>query len=223
MGFEEFSRRFAPRLDSRATLAHWASAFGSERIRVRTYEPSALRRGIVPDFLEHVLGFAAPAGWQDGPQDVEAVNRTLGRDFVEFIRILNQRQVQGLPVFDRDAVLAAAIGGAIPPPRSAAGIADWLSPAERRLLLAAHREGNAALAREFLGRADGRLFAEPAPRNTPRWTPYPGFTAEKAVAVALAVHQTDLHRRGTALRDSPSAAPSQFREGSSCNPANSLP
>jgi hypothetical protein len=103
--FEVFARAFAPRLDTRQILARWADVFGPDRVLVRRYEPTALPGGIVPDFFEHVLGRSVPAACVQPAADVESVNPTLDRDFVEFIRVLNRRCSAGQPVFPRDAVL----------------------------------------------------------------------------------------------------------------------
>jgi hypothetical protein len=101
LDFGSFAEAFAPRLRFDDILRYWASAFGANRIRVRRYESSALPEGIVPDFFSQVLGFRVPVHWESPPRDPESVNLTPGRDFVEFIRILNRRQRQGLPVFRR--------------------------------------------------------------------------------------------------------------------------
>ena len=122
----------------------------------------ALPGGIVPDFVEHILKLPATDGWLEPAPDAESVNRSLGRDWIEYIRILNRRTALSQPVFARDDVLetaldAESING------DQAGIASWLSPAARRLLIATYSEGNAAIAREFSGRRHDRLFEESPP------------------------------------------------------------
>ena len=91
-----------------------------------------------------------PAGCIEPKPDVESVNRSLGRDFIEYIRILNRRQAASQPVFAREDVLETALR-VEPRSEAADGIAAWLSPAARRELLAAYAEGNDAIARDFLG------------------------------------------------------------------------
>ncbi len=192
--FEVFAQAFAPRLDTRRILARWADVFGPDRVLVRRYEQTALPGGIVPDFFEHVLGLSVPADCVQPAADAESVNRTLDRDFVEFIRILNRRTSAGQPVFARDAVLETSLRVETPA-RGSAGISAWLSPAARRDLLHAYQEGNAAIARDFLRRTDGRLFDEPWPKNADGWEPYLGLSPERARTIAMAVHQTILARR----------------------------
>jgi len=191
--FEEFSRAFAPRLDFRNILAVWTAAFGKDRICVRPYEREALPGGIVPDFFQHVLGRPVPTGCVEPPTDAESVNRSLGRDFVEYIRILNRRNALLLPVFPREVVLEAALHEASSSERPAS-IAGWLSPAARRDLIAAFSEGNFAIGCDFLQRDDGRLFAEPLPDENENWSPYPGLTPEKATAISLEIHEIILAR-----------------------------
>ena len=188
LDFESFAGAFAPRLRSHDILASWASAFGPDRVTVRPYEPAALPRGIVPDFFERALGFAVPAGWAPPPEDPESVNRTLGRDWVELLRMLNGRYNVGRTVFPREDVLEAALSDPDehhPGP----GIASWLSPADRRRLLDAHAEGNAGIARRFLGSTPPGLFAEPHPDDDARWSPYTGLSAERTLSIALRVHE----------------------------------
>lgn len=192
-GFDDFARAFAPRLDARGVLRLWADAFGPHRVSVRLYERAALPGGIVPDFFKNVLGIPAPAGCTEPPADVESVNRSLGRDYVEFIRVLNRRSVAGAPVFARDAVLEAALREDAPP-AGTSGVTAWLSPSDRRALLSAHEEGNSEVARDYLDRPDGRLFSEPWPETDDAWRPYVGLTPDRATAIALAVHETVLAR-----------------------------
>lgn len=194
LDFEVFTRAFGPRLDSRWILRRWAEAFGTDRTLVRRYEPDALPGGIVADVFEHVLGLPVPTGCETPPADAESVNRTLDRDFVEFIRILNRRTIAGQPVPDRAAVLEVALSGKVPSPTER-GIAAWLPPSARRELLQACDEGNAAIARTFLQRADGRLFDEPWPEVADDWGPYPGLSDDRARTIAMAVHQAMLARQ----------------------------
>jgi len=184
--FEEFARAFAPRLDTHHILGTWAQVFGPDRVCVRRYERSELPGGIVPDFFDHALGLPVPDFCVQPAADAESVNRTPDRDFVEFIRILNRRSAAGQSVLPRDAVLAAALRSD-PAAHEWAGASAWLSPRARREVLEAHQEGNAAIARDFLRRMDGRLFIEPWPEDSQSWQPYPGLSPDQALAIAQAV------------------------------------
>src|SRR5262249_42571875 len=160
-----------------------AEVFGPDRVLVRCYEQSALPCGIVPDFFEHVLMLHVPAACVQPAADAESVNPTIDRDFVEFIRILNRLASGGQPVFSRDAVLETFMRTQTAA-RGSTGISAWLSPAARRHLLQAYQEDNAAIARDYLRRTDGQLFAEPWPDDD-GWEPYLGFSPERATAIAM--------------------------------------
>jgi hypothetical protein len=171
--FESFARIFAPRLRTNAILERWASAFGDAKIHVRPYERAALPVGIVPDFFEGILGFPIPTGWSSPPADSESTNVSPSRDYVEFIRILNRRNVQGFPVPPREDVLEAALRG------DAKGIAEWMSPKSRRALLEMHAEGNAEIAGRFLRDTGNPLFVEPLPAENGDWREYPGLSTAR--------------------------------------------
>ena len=152
--------------------------------------------GIVADFFEHVLSSPVPPACVEPAHDAESVNRSPGRDYIEYIRILNRRTALSQTVFAREDVLAAALR------HEANGevrgeVESWLSPARRRELLATFAPGNAAIAREFCGRRDERLFEEGQPDGDQHWSPYEGLTAERATAISLAIHAAALsHQEG---------------------------
>jgi hypothetical protein len=187
LDFESFAKAFAARLRLCDILSYWASAFGANRIRVRRYESSALPAGIVPDFFSQILGFSVPANWVAPPRDPESVNLTPSRDFVEFIRILNRRQLRGLPVFRREDVLKAALTEEIPQ-NHGSGVGAWLSPESRRSMLEVHAEGNTNIANRYLTGSAPTLFMEPVPEVNAEWREYSGLSPERATEIALKIH-----------------------------------
>jgi hypothetical protein len=187
LDFAEFARRFEPRLDSRRILGAWEAAFGRSAIVVRPYERERMEGGIVGDFFAHVLEMAVPPACVAVPEDVESVNRTPTRDVLEYIRALGRRRAAGLRVPPDEAVLEAALRLA-PLPTTPRGADAWLSPAERRALLARQAEGNAAIARDFLGGADGQLFAEPLPEDAP-WSEPPALSLERSRELERAIEE----------------------------------
>jgi hypothetical protein len=54
------------------------------------------------------------------------------------------------------------------------------SPRKCNEILDACKNVNATIAREYLGREDGRLFYEKPPDPDGPWEPYPGLSLEKA-------------------------------------------
>jgi hypothetical protein len=188
LDFASFARAFAPRLETRDILAHWASAFGAAQIRVQSYEHSTLPLDIVPDFFERVLGFAVPADWVMPARDPESVNVTPGRDMIEFIRILNRRNIQGLSVFRREDVLKAALAEATGQEQGA-GVSAWLSPKAQRTLLDRFKEGNQEIEDRFRQGTKAPLFTEPFPEDNGDRDEYTGLSADRAIAIALKIQE----------------------------------
>jgi hypothetical protein len=188
LDFTSFAKAFEPRLLLCEIVKHWASAFGVRRIKIGRYETSALPSGIVPDFFLKALGFPMPESWGPPLRHPESVNLTPGRDFVEFMRILNRRESGGLSAFHREDVLEAALAEETSHQPSE-GVSAWLSPAARRSMLEAHAEGNTEIARRFLDGAAKTLFTEPFPEGSEDWEEYPGLSPERTIEIALRIHE----------------------------------
>ncbi|HVM31557.1 MAG TPA: hypothetical protein VMU88_00340 [bacterium] len=190
LAFGDFAARFAPRLRTLRLLEAWAEVFGPERILARPYEPQALPGGIVPDFFAKVLGFAPPAHWRRPALDTETVNRTPSRDFIEFMRKLNQRGEEAQRTFPRAWVLRAALQE----PPGAASLSDWFTPEAQKELLDAHEADNQKIAERFAGLGGQPLFTEarlvPGPGGA-----YAGLTPEKEAAIASRVQRLRLSDR----------------------------
>jgi hypothetical protein len=193
LDFASFAKAFEPRLRLNEIVTHWASALGLTRIKVRRYEPAAMPWGIVPDFFRNILGFPVPESWAPPARHPEAVNSTPSRDFVEFIRMLNRRQVGGLSVFRREDVLEAALQEETSHQRDE-GIGAWLSPGARRSMLEMHGEGNAEIARRFLPGSAKTLFTEPVPEGNEEWHEYPGLSPDRAIEIALRIHEIAIRK-----------------------------
>ncbi len=156
--FKDFRGRFGPRMKSRGLLKFWSGAFGPEKILVRPYEPGGLPLGVVSDFFEKALGLQVPASWEPPDEDLESVNKTPPRDFIEFIRILNRRMNDGKPTLPRRWVLEAArmeSGGDMK-----SRVREWLSPRQQTALLKRHVKDNLKIAKIFLAKPGARLFQE---------------------------------------------------------------
>jgi len=199
MDFDDFAQAFGQRLMSRDILGHWVSAFGSKNVLVRPYEACGLPNGIVPDFFEQALRFAVPADYESPPQDRESRNISLDRDYVEFIRLLNRRSAQGLPVPAREDVLDAALedGSEV---MDACAAAAWLSPKARRELLKFHEEGNADIAKRFQGGRNAILFRETFPEVCEDWRGRPGLSPERSIDIAHRVQERADRRRSLKKR-----------------------
>lgn len=133
-------------------VANWSAAFGSANVRVRAFERRQLvREDVVPDFLAAVhcdaLSALAPS---------VRTNRSLDVRSIEYLRRLNK-------LFPRDAVGwdsggRAAIISALE--RISNGVGLRMKPSAACKLLDRYREGNAWIAKRYLGRPDGNLFQE---------------------------------------------------------------
>ena len=188
LDFASFSKIFSPRLETWNILAPWVAAFGIENILIRPYEPASLPRGIVADFFQHALGLDVPDRFSPAPVDAEFVNATPDRDWIEFIRLLNRKNVEGFPTLLRQAVLQAAISEKPVSGRQAV-IASWLSPKARVMLLKRHEQGNSAIAERVLLRPGKPLFSEPYPEIAAEWTEYQGLSSTTANEIFLKIRQ----------------------------------
>jgi len=159
--FETFAREWKRDADYLAIARRWRDAFGPGSVVVRVYEKGQLKdNDAIADFtatLEDLLGRRLDAAdWEAAPPNV---NSSLPRHVVDVIRRHNT-----LPA-------GKALAGSL---RDLSALLyqgqrfshDYAPPDERARLLASRAEENQALAREFLGRADGVLFRDTAVRQS---------------------------------------------------------
>jgi hypothetical protein len=160
--------------DYYSVLLPWSQVFGKENIIVRCYEKEQLANGIYHDFLR-VVGLPADKNYRF-PK--EKVNQSLNWDLIEIVRICNIH-------FKEDIRFHHFLINSLE--QVNLGMRDekrhLLSPQHRRDIIAQYEESNAKVAREYLGRTDGRLFYAPLPDLDEPWTPYEGLTVEKIVPV----------------------------------------
>jgi hypothetical protein len=182
--FEEFSAMFAPRLASRSILSCWAGSFESEQIHVQAYEPHKMESGIIQNFFCNILGMEVPEGAKLPERNPETVNTSPSRDYVELIRIMNQRNNAGLPTVDKTQLLTLALEEQTGR-NNFQGIGAWLSPKERNTLLKIYQADNESIAREFCKSAPEQLFCEDSIDESKLWTAYPGLTPERSVDILL--------------------------------------
>ncbi len=196
INFEEFRARFAPRLRSLSLLNFWSAAFGPEKILVRPYESKAMPLGTIHDFFEKALGFKPPTNEAWLEQDIETVNATPSRDFIEFIRILNQRTIDKKPTLPRRWVLEAARLESGSGTQSD-GIREWLSPRQQLALLKRHAKENLEISKIFLTKPVALLFQEAPPSLGGRQDPGPReLSPQRVVDIALQVERLmDIERR----------------------------
>lgn len=184
LDFEGFFETFSPRLDTLKILQQWAEIFGEENFIVRPYESVSLPEGIVPDFFDKVLGFQVPPSFELPKKDIETVNATPSRDYMEFIRIQKQ-QGSGRYFFPQELVLQAALQHR----KSGWAIADWMPSAARRSLLETYEVDNQAICEIFIAEKGRSVFQEKLPDADASNLEYSGLSPEKAMEISWEVHR----------------------------------
>jgi hypothetical protein len=144
-------------LDYAEMLGRWRAELGRESLIVRPYERAQMPGSVVEDFCRL-------CGIDFGSLKVlrPAENASVPARGLTMLRQLNLYGKQG-PQRTR---LISGVNRAF----AVAGLADGVhvfSPRQRREIASAFTEGNAKVAREYLGRDDGALFREPLPADDP--------------------------------------------------------
>lgn len=145
-------------------LKPWEHVLGSEALLVRPYEHEQLYAGDVrSDFMHHVFDMEIDDGFEMAEEDP---NPGYPLEILDFKRCLNW-VVQERPLHRRCNELLQAYAAREPEVTVAvSGAPGTLDVPGRRQVLDAVAESNARIAREYLGREDGRLFLEAQPDST---------------------------------------------------------
>jgi hypothetical protein len=170
---EETGKR-SPYSDYSSILLPWSKAFGRDNIIVRCYEEEQLPQGIFHDFLDTV-GLTLDDRYRI-PQT--RINERLQWDLIEIIRLCNISFRDDLRFHQFLVKHLTQINTGYQGKRE-----HLLSPQQRRDIISRYEDSNAQVAREYLGRPDGRLFYTPLPDPSESWEPYKGLTAERIVPV----------------------------------------
>jgi len=177
-----------------AVLADWSEHVGAGAVIVRPYEKGQLRgEDVVTDFLS-LIGIEGRQGFLDRDDNAMDSNKGFRPKAMEFLQLC--RAAMG-PLHDNrmlELFYDALGGGNQKLPFESYRL---LSPALRLRILEACEPGNQRVAREYLGREDGRLFHEPWPRLDEPWNPV-HLSPEDAASMLLQV-VLSLGRRNTAL------------------------
>jgi uncharacterized protein (UPF0335 family) len=161
--------------DYAAHLATWAEVFGHENLVVRPYQIVDLEEGdVCRDFLKLVGldtgAFRCPA---------EIPNTRINRDVLEFQRLLNR-----LPLSPQEKRQFHKQLMALTAATANTGLFDdtpMLDTAERHAILSEYAEGNARVAREYIGR--DRLFDEDVPTEAAPPNSHEGLSSEKLACI----------------------------------------
>lgn len=142
----------------RALVDQWADAFGKENIIVRPYEPQQNQPNIVSDFLS-AIGMPS---------------------LIQQLDFLPERKNESLPFFTLSLIDIYKRANVAPEIRSnlikhAMSVSEdsaqtsISSPTFRRRLVDENMQDYVYIAKEYLGREDGRLFYEPLPDTEETW------------------------------------------------------
>lgn len=170
-------------LDYRPLLERWGSAFGRDALRVRPYERGQLAGGeIIEDFAEQI-GLALPLDMT--LQMSQIVNRSVPRNAISMVRRMRGSEALEQAVPDAAKLLEFVYEGA-------STASDVLSPRERAAMLELCEESNAEIARDYLGRVDGRLFHDLGTGDEEAWQRrYSGPDADAVATIRDGVARTD--------------------------------
>lgn len=138
-------------------LQRWVGAFGREHVLVRPYEKSQFKgSNIIEDFLDTLGVEMSPSFEMPG-----SVNPSVDNRGVEVLRILKKLQLSPSEHHQMMRQISDYLGG-----REDNREPVYLTFQEREDILASYREQNERVARELMGREDGRLFvAQPRERS----------------------------------------------------------
>ncbi|QDL91136.1 hypothetical protein FDP22_04675 [Paroceanicella profunda] len=182
---ETFCMRYAQkdrRLNYYTVLQGLTSRFPAEDCRVRIYERAQWVNGsLIDDFLsacavDDLSGF---------DRRVEKINVTPGRLALEWMRLANTLPAR-TPVAERLMRALRRVDGREDSP------GPVLPPALRLEILKRFDGSNARAAREFLGRADGRLFLTPPPDADEPWQDIAGLAQGRVISgLTAAIRSVD--------------------------------
>jgi len=170
----EYYTKFDTVSDYYSLLSPWREAFGEKNIFVRVYEKGQLPHGIYQDFLT-IIGLE----WDNNLNiPTNQINRGLGWDLTEIIRLCNIQ-------FPNDPNLHQFLVRNLSKVQINEKEKNYygLSPQQRRNIVKHYDKSNVKVAREYLGREDGRLFYAPLPDPNEPWEPYEGLTIEEIVPI----------------------------------------
>ncbi|MBK1722773.1 hypothetical protein [Thiocystis violacea] len=182
-------------LDYRALLEPWIQVFGRDSLEVRVYERDQLSgRSAVADFREH-SGLPKDPGYR---VDIEEVNQTFCLELHELVAMYGEVVGGDAPP---SPLLCYLDEAARDPFFQSPGFSRFAySPRIARALLEDCEPSNAWVARELLGRDDGRLFHEPWPEVDDRETPNQRRTRETILPILTHLTMVE-HQRTTYVLD----------------------
>jgi hypothetical protein len=158
-------------------LSLWADCFGKENILVVPFERQQMDGGSIPEILKRL-------GREDSlvlaTDQIEANESLLPEaiDFSHWVACNGEKQIP------RGRLRQYLVRYGKSRPAAERKRRYRMSPKERRKLLEDVGPSNEKVAREYLGREDGKLFYEPWPEADEPWEPYPKTSPKDLLRVA---------------------------------------
>lgn len=173
VGYIEFSKKQKKYFARyRELVDRWADCFGKENVIVRPYEEQQIRGDVINDFLA-VIGVSR-VGAEDSD---ERSNVGIPPMAMHLLDIFQRARIDERC---RKRLLEYAMS------LREGERQNLIPPSLRRSLIEENAEDYEYIAREYLGREDGRLFYEPLPDPDPSWKaprqPAPREVVEATVA-----------------------------------------
>ena len=172
-------------LDYQKLLGFYAEAFGADCITIRPFEKAQFRdNDLFTDFLP-LIGLERTDEY--GLPSEDTCNISFDPDITELLRLYDLRKFPAsggyeslswvkrilMETFDRDTLERRRED----PP--------MLSPAQRLEVLEKYDASNQAVARDYAGIEDGKLFQAPWPDADEPWESYPGLRVEKIAPLLM--------------------------------------
>ena len=156
-------------------IATWAAAFGKRKILVHGFEATAEKLPVEQVFM-NLIGAPFVPDLVLPPTQNERLNRDCTTFLIMFaasprVDLKHQMIKDILVKYSQANPDTASLRNVYPPQR-------------RHEIVESRNEGNAIVARDYLGRTDGRLFLKPLPVPDDPWEAYPGLRVQKSVAIA---------------------------------------
>ncbi len=144
----------------RRLVDSWANEFGRENVIVRPFESAQIGSNLLADLMTAI---DCPAALPVLPQSMPRDNESLSFEAASFLDVLHHTKVPDELKRFLGAQMVANDRG------TQRGI-QYLAPEARRAQIAQHQDAYTYIARDFMGRPDGRLFFDAEPSDSSGWT-----------------------------------------------------
>lgn len=168
-------------LDFYSIVRAWGKCVGKANIIIRLFEKAQLFKG---DALEDFLSITSIDKIPGLQRPSEYSNPTMSRTVLEISRALNSLDIMGADV----TALKLWLNDVLMQGQAKTTTENSLISPENQLdILNEFMRGNEAIARQYLGRADGRLFYDAPPKPGENWMPYVGIPPEDVARILAAL------------------------------------